>query len=84
MVSDVSCECSGKQSRSKDGRNVAEISKEELKEIIRKVGRPWHDRRRKISVRRVKSLREVGFSLRQISRLYGVSEATIRRRLKEG
>jgi DNA-directed RNA polymerase specialized sigma subunit len=75
-------ERSAKRSQREDERNMTEITDEELKKIIQKVGRPWHRRKRRISVKRVKSLREQGFSLRQIARWYDVSEATIRRRLK--
>ena len=82
MGSHGRCERSGRPSKHKDGRDKPGITEDELKEIIQRVGRPWHNRKRRISVKRVKSLRKLGFSLRQIARLYNVSEATIRRRLK--
>jgi len=59
-----------------------EISKEEMRDYIKTTGVPWYPRRKKIPLERVNALREAGFSLRQVAKIYRTSEATIRRRLE--
>lgn len=59
------------------------LSKEDLREIRRKVGAPWHDRRRRIPVWKIKALRQCGYSYRQVGRVFNVSGSTIRRRIRE-
>jgi hypothetical protein len=81
MTSDQVTETSGRPPQARDERNPAVISPEEMKEYIRLVGKPWHHRKKKIPIRRVKALKEAGFSLRQVAKIYGTSETTIRRRL---
>lgn len=82
MTSDHDSETSGRPTQARDERNPAVISPEEMREYIRLVGKPWHHRKKKISIRRVKALKEAGFSTRQVAKLFHTSETTIRRRLK--
>jgi len=59
-----------------------ELTDDDLREIIKKVGRPWLHRRKPIPFWKIKALRIQGFSLRQVGVLYGVSASTIKRRLR--
>ena len=59
-----------------------ELGDEELKEIVKKVGRPWYHRRKVIPRWKIKALRDAGFSLRQVGRVYDVGPTTIKRRLR--
>ena len=59
-----------------------ELTDDDLREIIKKVGRPWLHRRKPIPFWKIKALRNQGFSLRQVGVLYGVSASTIKRRLR--
>ena len=81
MASDCGTETSGRPSRAKDGRDSCEITKDEMREYIRIAGKPWHHRRKKIPLKRVRALLDSGFSVRQVALIYHTSEATIRRRL---
>lgn len=82
MASDRGTRTSGKQSQARDGRDPCEITKDEMREYIRIAGRPWHHRKKKISLKRVRALMDLGFSVRQVALIYKTSETTIRRRLK--
>jgi hypothetical protein len=82
MASDRGTKTSERPVRGKDGRNSCEITKDEMREYIKIAGQPWHNRRKKIPLGRVKILREAGFSLKQVAKIYRTSETTIRRRLK--
>jgi len=73
---------SGRPTRAKDEGDVVVFTKAEMKEFIRVAGRPWHNRRKKISLKRVRALMDIGFSYRQIAKIYRTSETTIRRRLR--
>ena len=59
-----------------------EITGQELQKVIAQVGRPWHNRRKPISVWKIRALRQFGFSYRQVGKVFGVSASTIKRRLK--
>jgi len=59
-----------------------ELTDDDLREIIKKVGRPWLHRRKFIPLWKINALRNQGFSLRQVGVLYGVSASTIKRRLR--
>jgi hypothetical protein len=82
MKSDSGTKPSGRAVPHKDGGDSVVFSKAEMKEFVRVAGKPWHHRRKKISLKRVKALRALGFSIKQVARIYRTSETTIRRRLK--
>jgi DNA invertase Pin-like site-specific DNA recombinase len=71
-----------KPARAKDGRETIEFSKKEMKEFIRVAGVPWFNRRKRIPRKRIEALRNAGFSIRQIAKIYGTSDSTVRRRIK--
>lgn len=73
---------SGRPVPRRDGGDTVVFTKAEIKEFLRIAGKPWHDRKKKISLKRVKALRELGFSIKQVAKIYRTSETTIRRRLK--
>jgi hypothetical protein len=75
-------ERSGRPVQGNDGRDDVEISKGEMRDLVKITGVPWHRSRKKISLKRVNALREAVFSLRQVAKIYKTSEATIRRRLE--
>ncbi len=82
MTADVSSKSSGRPAHRKDGRDLTVISAEEMKKYVKIAGKPWHHRKKKISLKRVKALRSAGFSIRQIAKIYHTSDSTVRRRTK--
>lgn len=81
MTPDQDTETSGRPADARDGQNPVVISPDEMKEYIRIAGKPWHHRKKKIPLKRVRALREAGFSIRQTAKIFHTSETTIRRRL---
>lgn len=75
-------ETSRRPSRKKVERDPAIISAEDMRKYIKVAGKPWFNRRKKVSLKRVEALRSAGFSIRQIARIYKTSDSTIRRRIK--
>jgi len=82
MASRDGTERSVKPARAKDGRETIEFSNKEMKEFIRVAGVPWFNRRKRIPRKRIEALRNAGFSIRQIAKIYGTSDSTVRRRIK--
>lgn len=82
MASHDRTERSDKPVQGKDRRKTIEFSKKEMKEFIRVAGVPWFNRRKRIPRRRIEALRNAGFSIRQIAKIYRTSDSTIRRRIK--
>jgi len=60
-----------------------ELTDDDLRDIMKKVGRPWYHRRKVIPVWKIRALRNAGFSYRQVGKVYDVSASTIKRRLRE-
>ena len=82
MDYDLVSKPSGRRTRRKDELSPNAICREEFREIVKKVGRPWHNRRKRVNMKRVNALRQMGFSLRLIGKLYGLSESSMRRQVK--
>lgn len=59
-----------------------ELTSEELRDAVKRVGRPWGNRKKVVPRRMIKAYRRAGFSLRQIGKLYGLSATSIKRRLR--
>jgi hypothetical protein len=58
------------------------LTDEDLRNAIKRVGRPWRNRRKRIAVWKIREYRREGFSYRQIGEIYSVSATTIKRRLR--